>query len=36
MLGKFVWNMLHNKDKLWVKFISHKYTGNVFMDEQET
>jgi len=23
LLGKLVWNMLHNKDKLWVKVLSH-------------
>jgi len=28
LLGKLVWNMLHNKDKLWVKVLSHKYMGN--------
>jgi hypothetical protein len=36
LLGKLVWNMLHNKDKLWVKVLSHKYMGNTFMDEQES
>jgi len=28
LLGKLVWNMLHNKDKLWVKVLSQKYMGN--------
>jgi len=27
LLGKLVWNMLHNKDILWVKVLSHKYMG---------
>jgi len=31
LLGKLVWNMLHIKDKLWVKVLSHKYTGNMFL-----
>ena len=28
LLGKLVWNILHNKDKLWVKVLSHKRMGN--------
>jgi len=28
LIGKLVWNMLHNKDKLLVKVLSHKYMGN--------
>jgi hypothetical protein len=28
LFGKLVWNMLHYKDKLWVKVLSHKYMGN--------
>ena len=28
LFGKSMWNLLHNKDKLWVKVLSHKYMGN--------
>ena len=28
LLDKLVWNMLHNKYKLWVKILSRKYIGN--------
>jgi len=31
VFGKLVWNMLHNKDKLWVKVIFHKYMDNTFL-----
>ena len=27
LLGKLVWNTLHNNDKLWMKVLTHKYMG---------
>ena len=36
LLGKLVWNKLHNKDKFWVKVLSHKYMGkkSVWMNKK--
>ena len=28
LLGKLIWNLLHDKDKLWVSVLPHKYLKN--------
>lgn len=28
MVGKLIWNLLHDKHKLWVQVLSHKYLAN--------
>lgn len=28
LLGKLIWNIIHDKHKLWVQVLTHKYLGN--------
>lgn len=28
LLGKLIWSLLHDHDKLWVQVLNHKYMGN--------
>ena len=28
LLGKLIWNLLHDRGKLWVEILSHKYLRN--------
>ena len=35
LLGKLVWSLLHEKDKLWVEVLSHKYLKEKSILESE-